>query len=86
MAYTAEAGIRRSGTKAFRTQVYDLSPEGCRIEFVERPEIGERVWVKLPGLDPLEASVRWVGGHVGGVRFERPIYEAVFQNLLNQLN
>ncbi len=77
----AEAGIRRAGHRGFHTRVYDLSPEGCRIEFVEKPEPGERVWVKFEGLESLEGSVRWVVGHVGGVKFERRIHGGVFERL-----
>ena len=83
-ALEAEVGIRRSGAQGFRTQVYDASPEGCRIEFVELPSIGERVWVRFDGLQSLEGTVRWVHGHKGGVQFERPLYEAVFQRLAAQ--
>lgn len=61
--------------------VFDLSPEGCKIEFVERPGLGERVWVKFDNLEALEGSVRWVAGHVGGVQFERPLHAAVFDRL-----
>ena len=40
---SAEIDVRRSGVHPFRVQVFDLSPEGCRMEFVERPAVGERV-------------------------------------------
>lgn len=62
--------------------MFDLSAEGCKIEFVERPEIGERLWVKFDGLDSLAATVRWIDGHRGGVQFERPIYDPVFRRLI----
>jgi hypothetical protein len=62
-------------------RVYDASPSGCRIEFVERPAVGERVWVKFDSLVAVEGYVRWIEGHVGGVEFERPLYDAVFQKL-----
>jgi hypothetical protein len=78
-----EAGIRRSGGRSFRVNVFDLSPRGCKIEFVERPDVGERVWVKFDGLESIEATVRWISGPVGGVEFRRPLYEAVFRHLTN---
>jgi hypothetical protein len=78
---TAEVGIRRSGLNAFRVRVFDASPQGCKIEFIERPAVGERVWVKFDGLEALSATVRWVEGHIGGVHFERPLYGAVFRRL-----
>ena len=45
--------------------------------------LGERVWVKFDGLESLEATVRWLDGHIGGVAFERPLHEAVFQHLVS---
>ena len=82
--FTVEATIRRSGVHGFRVHVFDLSPIGCKIEFVERPSVGERVWVKFDRLEALEASVRWVDGHIGGVHFQRPLHDAVLQKLITK--
>jgi PilZ domain len=80
--FTAEAALRRSGGRAFRVRLFDLSAEGCKIEFIERPAIGERVWVRFGALQAVEGTVRWIDGHIGGVQFERPLYEPVFQQLI----
>ena len=82
VSVTIEAGIRRSGIHPFRVSAFDLSPVGCKIEFVERPSVGERAWVKFDSLEAIEAEVRWVDGHVGGVHFARPIYDAVYRKLI----
>ena len=74
--------LRRSGFHGFRVQAFDLSPDGCKIEFIERPSIGERVWVKFDNLQAVEAEVRWIEGHTGGLEFDRPLYDAVFRKLL----
>ena len=81
LGFAAEVGVRRTGVRSFRVRIFDASPEGCKIEFVERPAIGERVWVKFDNLEALEGSVRWVDGHTGGVQFEHPLHEAVFERL-----
>ena len=65
--------------------VHDISPEGCRLEFVERPRLDEVVWVRFNGLDAVESSVCWVKGHDVGVEFSRPIYPAVFNVLVKRL-
>jgi hypothetical protein len=78
----AEVGIRRVGVKGFRVQVFDMSETGCKIEFIELPIVGERVWVKFDKLEALEGTVRWVDNHVGGVEFERPLYKPVFDRLV----
>lgn len=82
LSLDAEVGIRRAGLHPFRVRVFDASPEGCKIEFVERPAIGERVWVKFDGLEALEGTVRWIEGFIGGVRFARPLHDSVFQRLV----
>lgn len=35
--------IRRAGEVKFKSRVYDISPEGCLVEFVSRPRIADRV-------------------------------------------
>jgi hypothetical protein len=77
----AEVRLRRSGALGFRVRVLDASREGCKVEFVERPAVGERIWVRFDGLEGIEASVRWVEGHIGGVQFLHPLHEAVFERL-----
>jgi hypothetical protein len=77
-----EAGIRRTGGHSFRVTVFDLSTTGCKIEFIERPAVGERVWVRFDGLSAVEGTVRWVAGHIGGVQFQHPLHEAIFRRLV----
>ena len=82
---TAELGLRRVGRKNYRARVFDISPQGCKVEFVERPRLDELVWVKFEYLDAVEAAVCWVDGFYGGVKFLRPIYPAVYDLLLAKL-
>lgn len=77
--------LRRRGHHNFSVQVFDLSPEGCKLEFMERPQLDETVWVKFEGLELLEATVCWVDGLAVGVEFKRPIYPAVFDLLVTKL-
>ena len=81
LSFDAEVGIRRPGARAFRVRVFDACAEGCKVEFVERPAIDERVWIKFDGLEALQATVRWLAGHKGGVKFDRPLHAAVFERL-----
>lgn len=80
-----EVGLRQAGRSNYRSTLIDLSPQGCKVEFVERPRSLTQVWVKLPGLEAIPATVRWVGGFQGGVEFERNIHPAVFDLLLQRL-
>jgi len=80
----AEASIRRLGKLSYRVRVFDASPQGCRVEFVERPHVGEQVRIKFDGLQPLDARTCWIEGHCAGVEFDRPIHPAVFDLLVER--
>ena len=78
--------LRRMGRKQYQARLFDVTPSGCKVEFVERPRAGEQLWVKLEGLDTVEAAVRWIDGFYGGIEFVRPIHGAVFDSLVDRLN
>jgi hypothetical protein len=80
-----EVMLRRAGQHSYKVRMFDLSPEGCKAEFVERPKLGEHVWVKFEGLEALEAIVCWVEGFQVGLKFEMPIHQAVFDMLITRL-
>jgi hypothetical protein len=82
---SADLSLRRVGRQTYRARVFDISPEGCKVEFVERPRLDELVWVKFESLEAVEAAVCWVDGFYGGLKFLRPIYPAVFDLLLARL-
>ena len=85
MGLDAELSLRRSGQTNYRANVHDVSQEGCKVEFVERPMLDEIVWVKFEGLEALEAMVCWVEGFAAGLEFQRPVHPAVFNLLLQRL-
>ena len=82
----AEVQLRRSGNHHYMVNVYDISPQGCRIEFVDRPRLDEIVWVKFEGLDGIESTICWLKGPEAGVEFVRPISPAVFDTLVRRLS
>ncbi|WP_185829158.1 PilZ domain-containing protein [Sphingomonas ginkgonis] len=77
--------LRRSGKHNYQARIFDLSPSGCRVEFVERPSLGESLWIRFDGLDSLEGTVRWLDGFYGGIEFNRHIYPVVYELLLARL-
>ena len=38
--------MRRRGHQSLTVRVFDLSPEGCKLEFFEHPKLDETIWVK----------------------------------------
>lgn len=85
IALEAQISLRRVGRCHYVARVFDLSNQGCKVEFVERPRRDELVWVKFNALEAIEAEVCWVNGFYGGLKFLRPIYPPVFQLLLAKL-
>lgn len=85
VSLTADVSLRRLGQANFRVAVTDISPQGCRVELVDRPRVDEHVLVKFEGLEVLEAQVCWIDGYAAGLRFEKPIHPAVFDLLLDRL-
>jgi len=82
----AELSIKRASRPHYRTRLFDLTTAGCKAEFVERPMLGETVWVKLDGLNALESTVRWIESFSVGLEFQRPIYPAVLDLLFARLS
>ncbi len=81
-----EATLRRLGMGSYRVNVSDLSPAGCKVELVERPRVGEHVLLRFDQMDAIEAEVCWIREHEAGLRFERPIHDAVFALLMRRLD
>jgi len=84
-AITADVSLRRLGMANYGVRVVDLSPEGCKVELVERPRSGERMLIKFEGLEAMDGEVCWIEGFQAGLRFKRPIHPAVFDLLITRL-
>lgn len=82
---TTEVKLRRIGQPNYNVQMFDLSREGCRIEVIERPRVGEQVMIKFEGLEVLQSEVCWIEGFVVGLKFARPLHPAVFDLLVARL-
>lgn len=63
-------------------QVIDISEGGCRVLGVADGEPGTALLIKLPGLEPLRATVVWLGDGELGCRFEAELHPATLQLLL----
>jgi PilZ domain len=73
------AGLREPGSsQKFEVEVIDLSMTGFRFEtsFTIRP--GSKVFVTIPGMSTLDATVHWGRGFIYGAQFDQPLYAGVF--------
>lgn len=82
---STEVRVRRVGQHNYSVRIFDLSPEGAKIEVIERPRIGEQLMVKFDGIETVQAEVCWVDGFIVGLRFQRPFHHAVFDLLLARM-
>jgi len=85
IAAHAEVTMRRQGHRKYQVRLFDVSREGCKTEFVERPWPGSHVWIKFDGLEALDAEVCWVDGFQAGLKYTNPIHPAVFDLLTQRL-
>lgn len=81
-----DAVIRRAGQGSYRVRLLDISLQGCKAEFVDRPRLGERVWIKFGAFQSLEAVVCWTRDNEVGMEFARPLHPAIFDVLVYKRN
>lgn len=77
--------VRRSGRQGQRIDAADISLHGCSLKFTDAPREGDWLWIKLPGLESIEAQVQWTRDFTCGVQFKTPLHPAVFDMLLVRL-
>lgn len=81
----AEVKLRRSEDIAYTVQLRDLSEHGCSVELINKVQVGERLWIKLPYLGSIEGLVRWEKEFTAGVDFVTPLHPAVVVTLSQKL-
>lgn len=77
-----KAQLRERGSPKFHVKVLDLSTTGLEAEVVFTLHSGDMVWLTLPGLAALEATVAWRDAHRYGFAFRTPLYPAVFDHII----
>lgn len=81
----ARARFREVGANPYEVEIEDLSATGFRMTSYARPRVGTRIWVTLPGLQPLEAVVRRSEGNNHGCEFIHPLHPSVAEHLQARL-
>ena len=72
-----EVGLRQRGLNRLPASIHDVSTGGCRVELTKTVQPGDLMWISLPGLETIQATVRWTDGWIAGVEFERPLHPSV---------
>ncbi|QLC22284.1 PilZ domain-containing protein [Parasphingopyxis sp. CP4] len=79
-------GFRKRGYRRSKADVRNLSVTGFLIDSGMSLAVGEEVWLNLPGLQSIPATVTRTDGYEAGCAFERPLNDAVFDNLIKHLS
>ncbi len=69
----------RSGARRTLVKINNLSVGGARIAVAHLLREGEQIYLKLPGLEAIEARVIWVNSFEAGCQFARPLHPAMFE-------
>ena len=78
----AGAFLREPGYSRAAVTVRDLSLRGFRTEWPYRLRPGAMLWLTLPGLHPMPATVAWAMSFEIGCLFNRALHPAVFDTLV----
>ena len=65
-------------------RLQDLSMHGFRVEWPYTLSKGAIVWLKIPGLESMQATVAWSDNFQLGCSFARPVHPAVFTRIIDQ--
>ena len=76
-----EADLRQAGRTAFKVLVRDLSRTGCRAETLSKTNVGNRVWVTLPGFAPVEGEIVWANKSGFAVHWRAALHASVFDHI-----
>lgn len=76
------ASLREPGASLTDAEVVNLSTTGFAAESDAALETGSHVWLKLPGLEPVNCRVVWVDGRKAGFEFVTPLHSATLDLVL----
>jgi hypothetical protein len=74
----------RRGEERYILEIEDISTAGARMKSSRSLPAGAVIWLRLPGLEPIQAEVVWSHSFTFGCRFFQPLHASVFENLLRQ--
>jgi hypothetical protein len=74
--------IRATGGTKCRTKIIDISVTGFRMECLTYILDGQTVFLSMPGLETLQATIKWQTEWMYGCQFARPLHLAVYEHIV----
>lgn len=75
------AFLRARGSTKFTIDLHDLSVTGFRCGTSYNMNVGDAVWLTIPGLEARESRVVWRNGFEYGCEFVEPLHIAVLDHI-----
>lgn len=75
------ARLREPGARLADVEVHNLSVTGFMARGEARLEVGDPIWLKMPGFAPEPARVVWVEGDQAGFEFATPLHRSTVEML-----
>lgn len=69
--------FRETGRTWVTAEISNLSTHGCDLKLSSPLVTGDRVWVRLPSIEPWAARIAWTKDSLAGLSFEHPLHPAV---------
>ncbi len=79
------ARLRDRHSNKYDVHLLDLSVTGFRAEAHYALDAGQIVWLAIPGMQGLEATVAWRHGLEIGCSFRQPLYPPVLDHIVKTL-
>ena len=77
-----DAKLGRGGLDRTSCRVTDLSREGARISSYSALKKDSVIWLTLPGIGQVAATIRWADDFQAGCQFNEPLPDQFFDALL----
>ncbi|MBN8808093.1 MAG: PilZ domain-containing protein [Sphingomonas sp.] len=85
VAVAMTARLRDRASNKYDVHLLDLSVTGFRAEAHQALDKDMIVWLTIPGMQGLEATVAWRRGKIIGCHFRQPLYPAVLDHIVRTL-
>jgi hypothetical protein len=79
------ARLRDRHSNKYNVHLHDLSVTGFRAEADYSLDVGQIVWLAIPGMQGLEATIAWRNGLEIGCSFRQPLYPPVLDHIVKTL-
>ncbi|MEO5493340.1 MAG: PilZ domain-containing protein [Sphingomonas sp.] len=83
-SFRIAATLRDRRSNKFEVHLVDLSTSGFQAEAHPSLDPGAIVWLVIPGMEGLEATVMWRKRAVIGCKFNQSLHPAVFDHLVQR--